>query len=88
MRTPAAALSFLLLALAAGPFAASQAGQDDADKKPADKKLILDRAETITFDADEGTWMSLDVLRDGRTISFDLLGDIYSLPITAATLPA
>ena len=82
MRTPAAALSFLLLALAAGLFAAPQAGQDDADKQAAEKKLILDRAETITFDTDEGTWMSLDVSPDGRTIAFDLLGDIYTLPIT------
>jgi imidazolonepropionase-like amidohydrolase/Tol biopolymer transport system component len=87
MRTPAAALSFVLLVLAAGPFAAPQAGQgqDDDDKKPAAKKLILERAETITFETDEGTWMSLDVSPDGRTIAFDLLGDIYTLPIAGGT---
>ncbi len=28
-----------------------------------------------------GTWMSLDVSPDGKTIAFDLLGDIYLLPI-------
>jgi Tol biopolymer transport system component len=28
----------------------------------------------------EGTWMSLDVSPDGRTIAFDMLGDIYVIP--------
>ena len=36
---------------------------------------------TIRFDTDEGTWMSLDVSPDGRTIALDLLGDLYTLPI-------
>lgn len=34
------------------------------------------------FTVDEGTWMNLDVSPDGRTIVFDLLGDIYSVPVT------
>ncbi|HEX9148236.1 MAG TPA: amidohydrolase family protein [Thermoanaerobaculia bacterium] len=33
------------------------------------------------IDTDEGTWMSLDVSPDGKEIAFDLLGDIYALPI-------
>ena len=35
----------------------------------------------INFTTDEGTWMNLDVSPDGSTIVFDLLGDIYSIPI-------
>ena len=35
----------------------------------------------IKLNLDEGTWMSLDVSPDGNTLAFDLLGDIYTLPI-------
>ena len=34
---------------------------------------------------DEGTWMNLDVSPDGKEIVFDLLGDIYKMPITGGT---
>lgn len=36
----------------------------------------------IPLNVTEGTWMSLDVSPDGETIAFDLLGDIYTMPIT------
>src|SRR5688572_4686054 len=35
----------------------------------------------VTIDVTEGTWMSLDVSPDGREIVFDLLGDLYTIPI-------
>jgi len=35
----------------------------------------------VTITTDEGTWISLDVSPDGQTIVFDMLGDIYSLPM-------
>ncbi len=34
------------------------------------------------FTTTEGTWMNLDVSPDGKTIVFDMLGDIYSVPIS------
>ncbi len=36
---------------------------------------------TMDLDTDEGTWISLDVSPDGGTIVFDLLGDLYTIPI-------
>jgi imidazolonepropionase-like amidohydrolase/Tol biopolymer transport system component len=38
--------------------------------------------QTVTLDTRTGTWMSVDVSPDGRTLVFDLLGDLYTLPIT------
>ncbi|MCR8921845.1 amidohydrolase family protein [Dasania sp. GY-MA-18] len=36
----------------------------------------------VAFTLQEGTWMSVDVHPDGQFLVFDLLGDIYRLPIT------
>ena len=38
-------------------------------------------ARKVAFTADQGTWTSVDVSPDGATIVFDLLGDLYDLPI-------
>lgn len=49
----------------------------DAENPPYSSEPI-----TAQLNTDEGTWMSLDVSPDGSTIAFDLLGDIYTIPIT------
>jgi len=51
------------------------------DKKDEKKGLSLKSDRKIEFTTDEGTWISLDVAPDGKTIAFELLGDIYTLPI-------
>ncbi len=57
-------------------------GQDDKADAKKPEGLSLKTAETIAFTTDEVTWMSLDVSPDGRTIAFDLLGDVYTMPVT------
>ena len=44
--------------------------------------------KTHSFTTDEGTWMNLDVSPDGNTIVFDMLGDIYTMPISGGTATA
>jgi len=59
---------------------ATALADDDNDKKP---DLPLEgKTESLAFSTDEGSWLSLDVTPDGETIVFDLLGDLYTLPIT------
>jgi len=61
----------------------AQQQEEKKDEKKEEKKeeLILKPEGKVSFTTDEGTWMSLDVSPDGRNIVFDLLGDIYTLPI-------
>jgi Tol biopolymer transport system component/predicted amidohydrolase len=78
----AASVALCLLALM-NPFAA-QGPTDpkrEAQKKLEKNELPLEPSRTLEFDTDEGTWISLDVTPDGQAILFELLGDLYSLPI-------
>src|SRR5712664_3048371 len=51
------------------------------EKKDEKKGLPLKSDRKIEFTTDEGTWLSLDVSPDGKTIVFELIGDIFTLPI-------
>ncbi|MGH9349004.1 MAG: amidohydrolase family protein [Vicinamibacterales bacterium] len=56
--------------------------QGDAQDPPTwDVTAPLGPTDTIAFDTSEGTWMNLDVSPDGKQIVFDLLGDLYVMPI-------
>jgi Tol biopolymer transport system component len=57
----------------------------DTVKKAAPKKkkdLPLEVARRVPIKTNEGTWMSLDISPDGKTIAFDFMGDIFTMPIT------
>ena len=56
--------------------------QDKTTKPKWDIEKPTGPQEKITLNTNEGTWMNLDVSPDGKEIVFDLLGDIYKMPIT------
>jgi imidazolonepropionase-like amidohydrolase/Tol biopolymer transport system component len=55
------------------------------DKKKWDVSNPPGEYKEIEVIADEGTWMNLDVSPDGRTIVFDMMGDIYKMPISGGS---
>lgn len=42
----------------------------------------------VSIDTDQTTWSSLDITPDGRTIVFDMLGDLYTVPFTGGKAKA
>ena len=59
-----------------------EASKAKKDKWSVSKPAFSVAPKSITIDTDRGTWMSLDVSPDGKSIAFDLLGDIYLLPMS------
>ncbi len=55
--------------------------QKSEEKKKWDVSAPPGEAATVSIDTRSGTWMSVDVSPDGKTLVFDLLGDLYTLPI-------
>ena len=74
-------LMLLSLAVAMPCAVHAQAARDTAPKDPMQEGLPLVPDRTMEYTASEGSWISLDVSPDGRTIVFDLLGDLYLMPI-------
>ncbi|MGV3577881.1 amidohydrolase family protein [Brevundimonas sp.] len=64
------------------PAVTPTASAADADEEPKwNVQNPPGPAHEAAIDVTEGTWMALDVSPDGREIVFDLLGDIYVMPI-------
>src|SRR5262245_39104622 len=64
---------------------AAPAARDSVSKPKREYLLPLDPGRSISIDTDEGSWMSVDVSPDGKTLLFDMLGDLYTLPFAGGT---
>ncbi len=66
--------------------AAAQAVQGDEETAETRENWSIEDihgpALPFAITLEEGTWMSVDISADGQTVIFDLLGNLYSLPIT------
>jgi len=75
---------FVSGAFAAGSPAQEKKAEEKKDEKKKDEKkegLPLKPERKVEFSTEEATWLSLDVSPDGKTIVFELLGDLYTLPM-------
>ncbi|SDA87423.1 Imidazolonepropionase [Algoriphagus alkaliphilus] len=59
----------------------SDSVKKDSLEYPKFKELPLKPEREVKFTTKEGTWISVDVSPDGKTIAFDLMGDIYTIPM-------
>jgi imidazolonepropionase-like amidohydrolase/Tol biopolymer transport system component len=72
----------LIVAALVCAVSAPGAAQEAAEKNDKwDVTASLGPSSTVTFEVSEGTWMNVDVSPDGGTVVFDLLGDIYTMPV-------
>lgn len=75
--------SLLALIISGSVFAGTCASAQQIT--PPEKWDVLtppEKQQTIKIDTTETTWSNLDVSPDGKSIIFDMLGDIYLLPIS------
>lgn len=67
-------------------FASSMAwAADDASKPSWEVNKPQGQFKTVQINTETGTWMNLDISPDGKTIVFDLLGDLYTMPVSGGT---
>ena len=73
----------LLLLLAMSVFTHAEQAKSKADTEQEKWSVNNPKGEfkTVNIDVNQGTWMNVDVSPDGKTLVFDLLGDIYTMPI-------
>lgn len=80
-------MAIMALALTFSAFAQDAPAKKDTTKTEKKKKkgLPLEPGRTFDFNLTEGSWIALDVSPDGKTIVFDFLGDLYTIPMNGGS---
>ena len=82
-------LHFKLLLAAILPLVTSPLANAQEDAAAPDSlataSLPLEPTREVRFTTSEGSWISVDISPDGTTLVFDLLGDLYTLPVDGGT---
>ena len=84
-RVRRAVMVWMALLLGSTPTLAAQdepAGEESAEENPEQEGLPLEPGRRVRATLTEGSWLSVDVSPDGGTLVFDLLGDLYTMPIS------
>ena len=86
IKTPklsALALTMMMLLPASQSIAFEKEAANKKDDKPSwSVNDPQGKFKTVDIDVRQGTWMNIDLSPDGKTIAFDLLGDIYTMPVS------
>jgi len=70
-----------LVGISSSIFRVQAASSSDEDQKDKAAGLTLTPTRKVEYSITEGTWVSLDVSPDGKTIVFDLVGHLYVMSI-------
>jgi imidazolonepropionase-like amidohydrolase/Tol biopolymer transport system component len=81
MRALAAVLLVPAVALAQFPIPGPDAGTPDGGEAPWNVNAPPLPGRDVPIDTTEGTWMNVDVSPRGDEVAFDLLGDLYVVPL-------
>jgi imidazolonepropionase-like amidohydrolase/Tol biopolymer transport system component len=74
-------ISVVIAALFIAASAGAGAKAADEEKPKWDVNAPPGASHDAAIDVDSGTWMTVDVSPDGKQVAFDLLGDLYVMPI-------
>lgn len=80
-RTIALALLFIASFVPVTAVAQRGGGAPAQPRDPMMEGLQLRPTRNVSWTTKVGNWISLDVSPDGNTIAFDILGDIYTMPM-------